>query len=96
MDLLEKALQLLTAQPLCDHCLGRQFALLGYGLGDEERGETLKLLLTMKNHQLALTGDKQGFSNLRLLASRGSFEMAAQILKNMRKRSRKIQPCYLC
>jgi len=96
VDLLEKALQLLMAQPLCDHCLGRQFALLGYGLGDEERGETLKLLLTMKNHQLALTGDKQGFSNLRLLASRGSFEMAAQILKNMRKRSRKIQPCYLC
>lgn len=96
MDLLEKAQQLLKAQPLCDHCLGRQFALLGYGLGDEERGETLKLLLTMKNHQLALTGDKEGFSNLRLLASRGSFGMAAQILKNMRKRSRKPESCYLC
>jgi len=96
VDLLEKAQQLLKAQPLCDHCLGRQFALLGYGLGDEERGETLKLLLTMKNHQLALAGNNEGFSNLRILASRGAFGMAAQILKNMRKRSRKIEACYLC
>ena len=96
MDLLKNAQQLLEAQPLCDHCLGRQFALLGYGLGDEERGETLKRLLTMKNHQLALAGKKEGFSNLRLLASRGSFAMAAQILKNMRKRSKKTEPCYLC
>ncbi|MCW8802240.1 MAG: tRNA pseudouridine(54/55) synthase Pus10 [Candidatus Bathyarchaeota archaeon] len=96
MELLDKAQHLLNAQALCDHCLGRQFALLGYGLGDEERGQTLKLLLTMKNHQLAITGKKEGFSNLRILASRGSFEMAAQILKNMRKRAKKTEPCYLC
>ena len=96
MNIIENAKQLLEAQPLCNHCLGRQFALLGYSLGDEERGETLKCLLTMKNHQLALAGKKEGFSNLRLLASRGSFGMATQILKNMRKRSKKTEPCYLC
>ena len=96
MELLEKAQQLLEAQPLCNHCLGRQFALLGYGLDDSERGQTLKLLLTMKNHQLALSGKEAGFSNLRLLASNGSFEMASEILKNMRKRAKKKQPCYLC
>jgi len=96
VELLKKAQEMLEAHPICDHCLGRQFALLGYGLGDQNRGETLKLLLTMKNHQLALSGTKEGFSNLRLLASNGSFEMAAEILRNMRKRPRKQSECYLC
>ena len=63
MEILEKTHEMLEAHPLCDHCLGRQFALLGYGLDDQQRGKTLKLLLTMKNHQLALSGKKAGFSN---------------------------------
>jgi tRNA pseudouridine synthase 10 len=96
MEILEKAQKMLEAHPLCDHCLGRQFALLGYGLDDQKRGETLKLLLTMKNHQLALSGSKVGFSNLRILAANGSFDMAAEILGNMRKRARKKKECYLC
>jgi tRNA pseudouridine synthase 10 len=96
VELLKKAQEMLEAHPLCDHCLGRQFALLGYGLADQKRGETVKLLMTMKNHQLALSGKKAGFSNLRILASNGSFEMAAEILRNMRKRPRKKRECYLC
>jgi tRNA pseudouridine synthase 10 len=96
METLKKAQEMLEAHPLCDQCLGRQFALLGYGLSDQKRGETLKLLLTMKNHQLALSGKKAGFSNLRILASNGSFDMAAEILRNMRKRARKKRECYLC
>lgn len=96
MEILEKAHEMLEAHPLCDHCLGRQFALLGYGLDDQQRGKTLKLLLTMKNHQLALSGKKAGLSNLRILAAHGSFDMAAEILKNMRKRARKKKECYLC
>jgi len=96
MEIIKNAQTMLEAHPLCDHCLGRQFALLGYGLSDQKRGETLKLLLTMKNHQLALSGKKAGFSNLRILASNGSFDMAAEILHNMRKRGRKKRECYLC
>jgi tRNA pseudouridine synthase 10 len=96
VNLLKMAQEMLEAHPLCDHCLGRQFALLGYGLSDKKRGETLKLLLTMKNHQLALSGEQSGFSNLRILVAHGSFEMAAEILKNMRKRSRKKTECFLC
>ncbi|MFA5363762.1 MAG: tRNA pseudouridine(54/55) synthase Pus10 [Candidatus Bathyarchaeia archaeon] len=96
MTLLKKAQEMLDAHPLCDNCLGRQFALMGYGLSDKKRGETLKLLLTMENHQSALCGKDEGFSNLRILASNGSFEMAATILKNMRKKSRKPKECYLC
>jgi tRNA pseudouridine synthase 10 len=96
VKLLKKAQEMLEAHPLCDHCLGRQFALLGYGLDDQKRGETLKLLLTMKNHQLALSGTKPGFSNLKILASNGSFEMAAELLKKMKKRAGKQTECYLC
>jgi tRNA pseudouridine synthase 10 len=96
VELLKKAQEMLETHPLCDHCLGRQFALLGYGMDDQKRGETIKLLLTMKNHQLALSGEKAGFSTLRLLATNGSFEMAAQILRNMRKRPRKKAECFLC
>ena len=96
MDILKSAQEMLEAHPLCDHCLGRQFALLGYGLDDQQRGETLKLLLTMKNHQLALSGKKVGFSSLRILVANGSFDMAAEILKKMRKRARKRSECYLC
>ncbi|TRO42925.1 tRNA pseudouridine(54/55) synthase Pus10 [Candidatus Bathyarchaeota archaeon] len=96
MEILKKSQQMLETYPLCDHCLGRQFALLGYGLDDKKRGETIKLLLTMKNHQLALSGKDEGFSNLRVLSSNGSFEMASEILKKMRKRSRKKNECFLC
>jgi tRNA pseudouridine synthase 10 len=96
VELLEKAKEMLEIYPLCDHCLGRQFALLGYGMDDRKRGEIIKLLLVMKNHQLALSGEKTGFSILRLLATNGSLDMAAEILKNMRKRSRKKNECFLC
>ncbi len=94
--MLKKAQHMLDAHPLCNHCLGRQFALLGYGLDDQKRGETLKLLLTMKSHERALSGKRAGFSNLRILAANGSFEMAAEILRKMRKRPRKKKECYLC
>ena len=96
MELLKKAQEMLEAHSICDHCLGRQFALLGYGLSDQKRGETLKLLLTMKNHQLALSGKKVGYSNLRILAANGAFEMAVEILRNMRKKPRKSKECFLC
>ena len=96
MDLLKKAQEMLDAHPLCDYCLGRQFALLGYGLDDQQRGEAIKLILTMKNHQLVLSSKKIGLANLRTLASNGSFEMAAEILKKMKKRARKKRECYLC
>jgi len=96
VELLKKAQEMLEAHSICDHCLGRQFALLGYGLSDQKRGETLKLLLTMKNHQLALSGKKVGYSNLRILAANGAFEMAVEILRNMRKKPRKSKECFLC
>ncbi len=96
MEMLKKAQKMLEKHPLCNHCLGRQFALLGYGLDNQKRGEALKLLLTMRGHQLALSGKKAGFSLLKIVATHGSFDMAADILRKMRKRIGKKWECYLC
>lgn len=96
MEILEKAQKMLEKHPLCDHCLGRQFALLGYGLDNQKRGQTLKLLLTMRGHQLALSRKKLGFSLLKTVATNGSFDMAIEILRKMKKRAGRKWECYLC
>jgi len=96
MEILEKTRKMLEKYPLCDYCLGRQFALLGYGLDDRKRGETLKLLLTMKGHEETLLRKKTGISLLKTLAVNGAFTMAAEILKKMRKRVGVEKSCYLC
>ncbi|MFQ6064503.1 MAG: tRNA pseudouridine(54/55) synthase Pus10 [Candidatus Bathyarchaeia archaeon] len=96
MGLLEKAQKMLENYPLCNHCLGRQFALLGYGLDDEKRGEAIKILLTMKANELALQGDEDGVSQLNTLATNGSFDMATNVLKKLKKKAGKRRECYLC
>ena len=63
MNILEKAGQMLREHPLCNHCLGRQFALLGFGVGNENRGKAIKLLLTMESHQLILCNNEIDFSS---------------------------------
>jgi tRNA pseudouridine synthase 10 len=96
MGILEKAEQMLTQHPLCSHCLGRQFALLGHGVNNEDRGKAIKLLLTMKGHQLLLSQDRDGVALLRTVATHGSFNMAHDILKRLKKRSSAAKSCYLC
>jgi len=96
MDILEKAAQMLTEHPLCNHCLGRQFALLGYNIENESRGEAIKLLLTMKGHQLSLIKDRTGIDLLKIIASNGAFAMAREILKLFKKRTRVEKKCFLC
>lgn len=96
MDMLEKAQKMLDNYPLCNHCLGRQFALLGYGLDNQKRGEALKLLLTMKGHQLALDKNQIGITYLKKLAANGSFDMAAQILTKLKKKTNGNKLCHLC
>ncbi|QIJ32898.1 pseudouridylate synthase [Acidianus sulfidivorans JP7] len=55
---LDKAYELLKKYPLCDSCLGRCFAKLGYKLTNKERGKALKISLILdidtkiKDHEL--------------------------------------------
>jgi tRNA pseudouridine synthase 10 len=96
MEILEKAQKMLKKHPLCDHCLGRQFALLGSGLDNQQRGETIKLLSTMNAHKLALSKPRSGITLLRTLATNGAFNVATEILKRMGKQPGEKQHCYLC
>jgi tRNA pseudouridine synthase 10 len=70
--------------------------LLGYGVDNEKRGEALKLLLTIKAHETAMTKDKNGLALLRTLASNGNYPMANEILKKMKSKPAEAKPCHLC
>jgi tRNA pseudouridine synthase 10 len=95
-NVLEKTERILGEYALCNDCLGRQFALLGYGLDNQKRGEALKLLLTVKAHQLVLEKDKRGMLLLKTLSSNGSYDMAATILEKMGKKISRKKVCHLC
>jgi tRNA pseudouridine synthase 10 len=99
MDILEKALEMLEKHPLCDHCLGRQFALLGRNVENDERGRALKLTLTFKAHMEVLSKEKNGVKILKILATNGFSKTAAELLQKMKKRipSKSIpKMCFLC
>ena len=96
MDLLEQAAQMLTANALCNHCLGRQFALLGYGLENRSRGKAIKLLLALKGHQLLLAEDRTGVALLKTTAVHESFTMSREVLKRLKRRCPGVEACYLC
>lgn len=42
--MIEKARALLEEDPICDHCLGRRFAELSWGLSNRERGHSLRVV----------------------------------------------------
>lgn len=99
MDVLEKSMRMLEKYPLCDHCLGRQFALLGHGIENEERGKAIKLSLTLKAHALILSRSTEGVKTLKILAANGFSKVARETLQKMKKRiGTKGLPkaCYLC
>ncbi|MEM3642072.1 MAG: tRNA pseudouridine(54/55) synthase Pus10, partial [Candidatus Bathyarchaeia archaeon] len=99
MSILEKALEMLKKHPLCDHCLGRQFALLMRNMENEERGKAIKTVLVMEAQVLAGSKKKEGLRILKILAANGFSKTAEEILRKMNKRvSRRNYPkvCFLC
>ncbi len=98
MSVLEKALQMLERHPLCNHCLGRQFAFLAHGIENEEKGKTLKTMLLMEAQALASTKKTEAIRVLKILASNGFLKQAEEVLHQMRRRPPKkaVQTCFLC
>ena len=95
-ELLEKALRLLEHYPLCDACLGRQFAMLGYGLTNAERGRAIKTALLLSSHLRARSKDGRALEIIRLLAKNGLFEPARSLLIKMGEEPPEAGECYLC
>jgi tRNA pseudouridine synthase 10 len=99
MDILEKTLTMLSKYPLCDHCLGRQFALLGYSIENKDRGKALKLSLTLQASALNLAKNAEGIKRLKVLASNGFSREAQETLHHLKKRIAKrdqSKTCFLC
>jgi len=48
MTILDTARKILKEGPICDHCLGRQFAKLSTGLSNDMRGNAINLVLAMQ------------------------------------------------
>ena len=55
MDVLEISKKILHEGPVCDNCLGRQFAKLSTGLSNRERGQALKLALALEGDRINKT-----------------------------------------
>jgi tRNA pseudouridine synthase 10 len=98
MSIFEEALRILEKYPLCDNCLGRQFALLARGVENETRGKALKLTLTMQAGAQNLAGGKEGLRSLKILAVNGFSNEAAEALRKAGKRVPKTEAkkCFLC
>ena len=99
MDLLEKALTMLSRHLLCDNCLGRQFALLGYNIENKDRGRALKLSLTLQASELASTKSAESVKRLKVLAVNGFSREAQDTLRHLKKRVPKqdaSRTCFLC
>src|SRR4030066_162152 len=98
MDILEKALTMLSKRPLCDHCLGRQFALLGYNIENKDRGKALKLSLTLQASALNSAKNAEGVKRLKVLAVNGFSREAQDTLRHLKKRipKKNAPTCFLC
>ncbi|MHA1608096.1 MAG: tRNA pseudouridine(54/55) synthase Pus10 [Candidatus Freyarchaeota archaeon] len=92
-----KALEILKKIPLCNSCLGRQFALLGMGSNNPSRGHALKLTLTMTAHYMLRENPEEAVKILKVLASNGMFQPAVETLQ---KEGIPIEvsenKCYIC
>ncbi|UCE96866.1 MAG: tRNA pseudouridine(54/55) synthase Pus10 [Candidatus Bathyarchaeota archaeon] len=96
MEILLRSALMLTEHPLCNPCLGRQFALLGYGTENENRGDAIKLLLTMKGHQTMISEDNDGVALLKIVASNGSYDLAIGLLTRLGENADPENSCFLC
>src|SRR3989304_8903069 len=98
MSILETAMGMLEKHPFCDHCLGRQFAMLGRGIDNGDRGKALKLSLTLQASAFHFEKNAEGFTRLKALVINGLSTEAEETLRQMKKRvpKRQLRPCYLC
>jgi tRNA pseudouridine synthase 10 len=99
MEILRLALKMLEKHPLCDHCLGRQFAMLGHGVENDERGKAIKLVLALRAHASEASKKKKATGVLNVLATNGFSDTARQILQEIGKPiavKDHVAECFLC
>ena len=93
-DILGKAVELLISYPLCDYCLGRQFARLGYGLSNRQRGEALKTTIAMLIHSWVEEGEE--LEKAKEIAANGGLNAVIQVLEKKTGEKMVGRECTLC
>lgn len=94
--IVEKALKLMEKAALCDKCLGRFFANLGFALSNEARGSSLKTIICMTSSDLMIKGRQQeAIETLRIVARTG-FKPAKELLTKNGIEAPEAVPCELC
>ncbi len=94
-DIVELAYKILSKYSLCDYCLGRQFATLGYGITNLERGRALKTIIFMNAHKLIKENVEEGLERLRVLSATG-FTPAMKLLENLGYDKPEKKTCFIC
>lgn len=93
MNLLEKAQNILK-QPVCDHCLGRQFAQLLHGYTNEERGKLVRTAVAMaidKGKEETKDDKREGIVNSLEMSNFAGFEF-----HNLDYKKIKQKKCVIC
>lgn len=91
-SIIEKTIKILSKHSLCDHCLGRLFAKLGRGLGNDERGYVLKTLASM-----TLPLDKNsGYRNFLKKLAENAGGPIARLYKAVYGEDVEVKNCFLC
>jgi tRNA pseudouridine synthase 10 len=94
---LKTAFMVLEDIPICNRCLGRQFAWLSTDSDNEQRGNAIKLLLSMEADELIRTGEnKKGYEIVRILAQNGMFRPAMSLAQDNDLEYESADDCYLC
>ncbi len=94
---LDSTLSMLEKHPLCDRCLGRQFAWLSTNTSNEDRGRSLKLILSMiADEELKSGNGEHGKITISLLAGKGMFAPAQAIAEKNSIEFNQESQCHLC
>ncbi|MHA2385827.1 MAG: tRNA pseudouridine(54/55) synthase Pus10, partial [Candidatus Thorarchaeota archaeon] len=95
-SILEISKKVLETHPICNHCLGRQFAWLSTNTSNADRGAAIKLTLSMMADE-DLKSDKQtGEGLIRTLAGNGMFGPAKALAEKNSIEFKDQTSCHLC
>ncbi len=96
-QILETAERILRDGAVCDRCLGRQFGWLSTDSSNQERGRSVKLVLSMQADQELKSGNAdRGRELVALLASEGMFQPAKILAERNAVEYSQMTECRLC
>ena len=94
---LDTSMKIMEEASVCDHCLGRQFAWLGTGTTNQQRGQSIKLALLMTAHEMLKTGNGEtGRKMISTLASKGLYKPAQRLAEEEGIEAPSQEQCEFC